>query len=345
MIFVISPITSEDLECNFKKDWLEVRNEIHVTCEFKNVKFDGTEIYNVTVNRAKLMSVVGITSEYEYIGQDRIDEFVTKITFKSSTILKIPNLVFQKFYQLRVFDGSRVGLLNITTLSFNGAANLEIILLHDNHLTAINNHCFVHTKNLKILDLSSNRIAKIQPHAFTSLNNLEELSLSNNNIKTIDGEIFRPFALLRWVWLDRNHFSTIPATLFPKNHEKLLGIYLNNNEIVKISPLVFNNLPKLRFLMLSGNNCTDKNFTDHVIQDNASIILEMRACYKEYRKDKSLMKEDEKHNMTKRMKRLESAAIDCVNETRHIEKNIVEALNQIQIQLLKLTQAYDGEED
>ena len=258
--------------------------------------------------------------------EEDLEDFVTKIKFKWSTIFKIPNLVFQKFENLQVFDGSSAGLHNITMLSFNGAGNLKTILLHNNHLSAINNNCFIHSKNLKYLDLSNNKITKIQAHAFNSLNNLEVLSLSNNNIKTLDSEILSHLTNLQWIWLDRNHFSIISSTLFPRTNVKLHGIYLNSNEIVKISPLAFNNLPKLRFLMLSGNPCINRNFKNHVIQENASIKVEMKTCLKEYQEDEKLMQQDAKYNMTKTVKRLESFIMTCANETRQIEKNIDEAL-------------------
>lgn len=336
-------IASEEFECNFKKDGIELKNEIHVTCELENIVFDGIDTYNIIGNRSVLLTVTGIDPEDDYVEEDRIDDFVTKIKFKSSRISKIPNLIFQKFEQLRVFDGSSIDLHNITALSFNGAANLIIILLQNNQLTAINDNSFVHTKNLKTLDLSNNKIKKISVNAFTALANLEELSLSSNNIKTLDGVVFRPLKLLRWIWLDRNHLSVIPTNSFlPKMNENLHGIYLNNNQISKISPIVFDRLPSLRFLMLNGNNCTNKNFKDHRINENASVKFEMFPCFKEYRKDKNLMKDDEKFNVTKSVKRLENSIKICFNETSHIETEIVNV--EKQVKFLRLSRDYNKKE-
>lgn len=332
------------MECNYKKDSFEVRNEVHVVCEFENVTYDATEIiHNITGDRLMLLRAVGINPELDYVEEDRVDDFVTKIKFKSSQIAKIPNLVFQKFEKLKLFDGSNVGLKNLTTLSFNGAANLVILFLHNNQLTKIIDHVFVHTKKLKVLDLANNKIAHIGIQAFNSLAKVEELSLSNNRLSFIDEAILKPMTQLRWLWLDRNHFKVIPINLFTKTSENLHGIYLNDNTIEKISPFSFDNLRKLRFLMLKGNQCIDMDFKNHFIQNNTSIRLEMNACFETYRKDKKLAKEVKKFN-TKMMDELERSTNSCVNETKHIELTIVELLAQVHNQILKLTRTQGADE-
>lgn len=313
-----------------------------MTCEFRNITSDGSELYHIVGDPHILLKAAGLNPAIDHLKEDQLDNLVTKIAFKSSTVTKIPNLMFQRFQKLQVFDGSAIGLHKLTTLSFNGAGNLIAILLHNNHLTTIIDYSFVHSKNLKNLDLSNNKITEIRTNAFSSLRNLEELSLSNNKMKTLDGQIFRHLPQLRWIWLDRNQLNTIPTTLFLKSSERLHGIFLNNNGIVKISPYVFNNLPKLRFLMLSGNSCTDRNFKNHVIQDNISVQQEMHECYHNYRKDDQLMEKDEVYNITKSVIRLEDAIISCVLEKKEIQKSNFDALNQI-IQWLKKSQELRSE--
>lgn len=328
----VSTLNAKDAECNFKKITLETKSETHVTCEFNNVKYDGRDNFNIIANHSVLQNISGINPDDEYVDEDRIDDFVTQINFKSSKVSSIPNMIFRKFSQLQVFDGSRVELHNINSLSLNGAENLQMIFLYSNRLTTVNDYCFVHSKNLKILDLSTNKISQIQAFAFNSLNNLEELSLSNNQIKSIEDATFQPLTQLKWIWLDRNQISVVSSDLFSKTNENLFGVYLNNNDISRISPYVFDHLKQLRFLMLIGNKCINRDFKHFVVQENASIKMEMRECFLEYQKIHR--PEDEKHNITVKLNALDIANRRCINETFLT----LESLSSIQSEILKLVE-------
>lgn len=329
-VYAVSTLNAKDAECNFKKIILETKSETHVTCEFNNVKYDGRDNFNIIANHSVLQNISGINPEDEYVDEDRIDDFVTQINFKSSKVSSIPNTIFRKFSQLQVFDGSSVDLHNINSLSLNGAENLQMIFLYSNRLTTVNDYCFVHSKNLKILDLSSNKISQIQAFAFNSLNNLEELSLSNNQIKSIDDATFQPLTQLKWIWLDRNQISVVSSDLFSKTNENLFGIYLNNNDISIISPYVFDHLKQLRFLMLIGNKCINRDFKHFVIQENASIKMEMRECFLEYQKIHR--PEDDKHNITVKLNALDIANRRCINATF----DTLESLSRVQSEISKL---------
>lgn len=332
IIIVIIPfITSKDFECNFVEFFLETRNQSFVTCELKDVKYNGRETFYLNANHSEIQRIADINPTEEYM--ERIEDYVTQVKFVASKVSSIPNSIFRKFQQLRVLDVSNIELHNVNSLSLNGAEHLQMIFLYNNRLTTIKDHSFVHTKNLKLLDLSNNEILTIQRSAFSSLASLEELSLSNNRIKALEDSTFNNLINLQWIWLDRNKLTLISSDLFVKSNGKLRGIFLNNNKLSSISPYVFDNLESLRFLLLNGNSCVNEDFKDHTIQDNASVKFELRHCLKAYRNITS--NGDEKYNITQALSQTRESAAACLNETL----SFMSALHLVQNQISKLVKS------
>lgn len=265
-----------------------------------------------------------------FIAMENIDDHVSQVVFKSSKLSSVPNNIFHKFKNLQIFDASDVQLRSVNALTFNNAANLLSIFLQKNRLSIVNNFCFIHSKKLKVLDLSDNEITKVQENAFNSLHNLEKLSLSNNYIKTLHDATFHSLVAVQWIWLDRNKLNLICSDLFSQANAKLYGIYLNNNEINEISPYVFDNLGGLRFLMLDGNKCINQNFKSFVIQDNSAIKLELRDCFKNYRKFAN--SKDDKFDIMLKWRKLNDSGDECVAEKTRLEgvlKNISDQMAKL----------------
>lgn len=299
----------------------------------KYIKYDGLENFNLNANRSEIQRIAGFKPSEEYIDADRVEDLVTQVKFASSKVSSIPNSIFRKFQKLQVLDASNIELHSINSLSLNGAQHLVMVFLYNNQLTTINDYSFVHTKNLKLLDLSNNYISTIQRAAFNSLVNLEELSLSNNKIEVLEDSTFHHLESLKWIWLDNNRLNMISSDLFIKSNRDLSGIFLNSNMIGIISPYIFDNLETLRFLMLSGNSCVDRDFKDHFIQDNVSIKFELRECLKAYRDISP--SGDEKYNITQALAQTRDTVGSCLNDTL----SFMSALYTVQNQISKLVKA------
>ncbi|XP_011860630.1 PREDICTED: lutropin-choriogonadotropic hormone receptor [Vollenhovia emeryi] len=104
--------------------------------------------------------------------------------------------------------------------------NLEILFLRRNHLRAIHDDAFINLPNLRILELDENYLRKI-PAAALNLPSLEELSISNNKIERLTKDALR----------------------YANN---LVSLDLRGNPIKEIHDETFQNLGKLRKLILSN---------------------------------------------------------------------------------------------
>lgn len=331
LIFLAAAAISQGkvYNCNFYK--VEPGNEnSSVVCELKSVKFSERNHFGLKSNKTTLEYLAGIVEDY--IEDDKINDYVEQFKFKESKLSSIPNIIFQIFDKLQVFDATNTELKYINAKSFKSTENLLKMFLHNNRLTTIDNFSFSGTKKLETLDLSSNIIVKVHSRAFASLDSLIDLNLSNNKISSFDDETFQNLLNLKWLGLDHNQLTMIASTLFTKNHGNLEGISLNFNNIKEISPNVFDNLKSLRFLMLAGNKCVNKSFNNHVIQENTSIKMELNQCHKNYRKVFPL--DDEKFNITMNLDRLEKSREICNYEFTSVN----ESVTNIHQQLEKLVQ-------
>ncbi|KAL6259334.1 hypothetical protein P5V15_009249 [Pogonomyrmex californicus] len=118
---------------------------------------------------------------------------------------------------------------NITDIpihAFHRFSNLEILFFRRNRLRAIHDDAFINLANLRILELDENYLTKI-PAALVNIPNLEELSISNNKIEQL----------------------TRDALCHVNN---LISLDLRGNPIKEIHDQTFQNLGKLRKLILSN---------------------------------------------------------------------------------------------
>lgn len=307
-------VATKDYNCSLK---FPTRDNF-TTCELKNVKYNGREKINVNFNESLLLASVGNQSQLQFVNQ---------VKFTSSKLDGVPNAVFDTFKELKVLDASDSSVHYINALTFVFATSLEQIFIHSNRLTRLNPYCYVHTKNLTLLDLSDNQISTVSSYAFNALENLETLSLSNNRIKALDDFVFRPLLNLKWLWLDRNKLNLISSELFSKVNANLEGIYLQHNSLDMISPFVLDHLPKLRFILLDGNNCVSRSFKNHFIQGNTSIKLELRSCFKAFLK--AVENDAAKYNVTLALYQTRDDIEKCVEDFDELKMLLQEVQNQV----------------
>ena len=324
---VTSTIANKNVACILKKIYHTDEIESPIACEIHRTNFQGREDFIISVDETRINDLAYKNSEEELHNSVDPLSLVTVFKFESSKISTIPNQIFRKLMWLQNFIASGVQMHNINSLSFNNAANLLTIMLNDNRITTINSYTFVHTKKLKILDLSNNEISYIHESAFNSLKNLERLGLSYNNLKSLDDATFNPLQSIEWIWLDHNRLTMLQSNLFEEDNKMLVGVDISNNEIISISPYIFDNLDKLLFLDLSRNNCIDKNFKNHGIQDNTSIKFELHHCHRAYRND---IPDEPMRNYTRRLEETVKSADSCFVETELLHQQLEKVRKETQ---------------
>ncbi|XP_019616509.1 PREDICTED: SLIT and NTRK-like protein 5 [Branchiostoma belcheri] len=143
-------------------------------------------------------------------------------------------------------------IATISQSDFSRYRSLEILYLHDNHISIINSKAFYHLSNLTGLSLFQNRLESLRADMFTGLGNLQKLMLSNNSIADIQGGTFKPTPQLRMLFLDYNKLTTLRADMFT-GLANLGDMGLSYNNITDIQAGTFNPTPGLKFLFLSYN--------------------------------------------------------------------------------------------
>jgi Leucine-rich repeat (LRR) protein len=332
-IFAILSVQGKDYDCKFTKVEITKYGEVSsfAICELKTVNFNERTHFNLISNEQDLEVLFGL--DEDYIEDDKINDEVKQLRFKSSKLSTIPNVIFWQYKKLEVFDATSTELKYINKNTFQNAGNLRSIFLQNNQMNTIIHNCFDPAENLETLDLSNNAIVKVHSEAFAALKNLQHLNLSKNKIAAFDDKFFENLHNLKWIGLEFNRLTMIASTLFTKAHQKLEGISLSFNQINEISPHIFDNLENLRFLLLTNNKCVDKAFKNHIIKDNTSIKIELNQCFKNYRK--AFPQDNESFNITEILDRLGKSTTFCNYEFTSVNESMVGLQQQLE-QLIKI---------
>ncbi|XP_014613573.1 PREDICTED: chaoptin [Polistes canadensis] len=147
-------------------------------------------------------------------------------------------------------------LTKLKAESFKGAGKLKELSLSFNHLTELDDDCFVGIEDsLNILELSFAFATDNFPQrALRPLNNLLWLVLDNNNFQSIEPTAFYSFQQLRYINLESNRLHYLPERIFLSSvHPELKDVKLGYNFLEMIPESTFHNLTELRSLDLTGN--------------------------------------------------------------------------------------------
>lgn len=123
-------------------------------------------------------------------------------------------------------DGNNFG--ELTSHSFIGRKNLEVLYANDSNIIAIHNHTFSGLKRLIVLHLENNKIARLNGVELMPLENLKELFLQNNLLGHIDNGTFHALRHLEVLRLDNNRLSTFALWQLAQN-PYLVDISIANN--------------------------------------------------------------------------------------------------------------------
>lgn len=284
----------------------------YLVCEFQKVKFS-------------MGKTLVLRNDSKNYGYQKL-----RVKFSNSNVQFIPTVIFEEFRRVEVLEMNEIGLRNIFQQTFHFADYLRVLHAYGNKITNLLSYAFVGCKQLEYLDLSSNKISNINFAAFSGLESLKELSLSNNRITILDENTFMELKNLSWIWLDRNTIQIISVNLLISS-QQLEGLYLNDNSISSISPILFDKLPRLKFLFLNENNCTNSNFINTIVSQNAYVKKSLADCYKTHRT--IVPDEDDRYRLKSILRDAEKANSQCEKDKAVlIEKleNTRQQLNNLQ---------------
>ncbi|KAK0079414.1 hypothetical protein PV325_001288 [Microctonus aethiopoides] len=123
-------------------------------------------------------------------------------------------------------DGNNFG--ELTSHSFIGRKNLEVLYANNSNIIAIHNHTFSGLKRLIVLHLENNNIARLNGAEFMPVENLKELYLQNNLLSYIDNSTFHTLRHLEVLKLDNNRLGTFALWQLAQN-PYLVDISISNN--------------------------------------------------------------------------------------------------------------------
>lgn len=124
------------------------------------------------------------------------------------------------------------GIFSALNASAHALTNLRELYLQDNKFTYIARSNIPHLPNLELLDIRRNHLQSITQLAFGNLPGLKSLILAENRISSIGSDN-----------LGHNHGSL----------QQLEVLNLERNNITRIDPKAFDNLPRLKSLLLGWN--------------------------------------------------------------------------------------------
>lgn len=205
----------------------------------------------------------------------RDEEESNSITITQSKFHTFPGELFEQISNIRYVNVYRAEMKEIGDFSFVNATSLVYLNIFFNDLTEIRENTFRGISMLKTLTISHNKIKSIHPKAFDMLGTLEFLDLANNLLETFDSETFAPLTKLKHLYLSECLIKSVPVTAFVNNvnlstlhldnnnlekHFKLdiaadylKGIYLNSNNLTKVTLYAKNPKASIRHVNVNSN--------------------------------------------------------------------------------------------
>lgn len=153
---------------------------------------------------------------------------LNRLDLKQQNLSFLPPGVFRNLGNLKSLDLS-INRINSLNNSFIGMHNLESLDLSINKINAINAGDFMHMHQLKQLNLSNLQLATIELGSLSPFKSLEKLDLSNNLLKTIDFGNFLPMRpFLRRLYLNNNQLTKL-TDQFDRLFPSLFSLAVTNN--------------------------------------------------------------------------------------------------------------------
>ncbi|XP_048397529.1 immunoglobulin superfamily member 10 [Stegostoma tigrinum] len=151
-------------------------------------------------------------------------------------------------------------LMKLTSTSFAGLKNLELLMLHSNKIQEIPDKVFQDLESLQVLKMSYNKIKALNRETFHGLRNIVRLHMDHNSIEFINPEAFYGLTSLKLVHLEGNmlqelHRDTFVTFRFSQifKMSSIKHIYLSDNALTSIPSDLLSYIPELESIYLHGN--------------------------------------------------------------------------------------------
>lgn len=256
-------ISNYDLRCDYKK--LMHYNISDYTCA-------------ILYRKLQLKNPVPVTISGKHFWKC-YDTNVTFLAFYGSTVKRIPNVIFEKFYNVERLDVQISKLEVLDKEDLRGAYSLKELWAKSNILEKLHADSFHGAPNLELISMSSNIIHTVDENTFKKVRNLEKLFLAKNYITTLHRDLFASLSKLKWIKLHSNKIQELPPGLF-RNNLLLEDVSLNNNKIQMIADNLFTHLIILRHVNLTWNVCINQVFSDEY-KEMAMLHQEICKCTEE----------------------------------------------------------------
>lgn len=176
---------------------------------------------------------------------------------------------FQKNIMIKMLDLNHNKIQSIHGNAFKNLDMLRYLILSNNPISTLSDLTFSSTMlsladfsncqlesvprtmppSLTDFRLGSNKIRNINVDDFQNMTSLNLLTLNDNDISFVEHRTFWYLENLKELWLSRNDLVYIPRGL-PK---ALIKLFIDNNQVVELEPMLFGEDSKLTVLSLEGN--------------------------------------------------------------------------------------------
>lgn len=212
-------------------------NLMHLTAFFNRISrisssaFAGTSLDIIDLDFNQL-------AEYNRAAFDEVGGTLERLFLGDNSITSLPDGAFNNLGQLEILNIANNPIGNPPANAFNSMVNLATLIMHDCEINELN------------------------PLQFEGLNSLKDLRLAGNHLTDLPDNLFNHLWNLTEVDLDHNQLFTLSADAFGTSASTIRYIFAWFNNIFAIDSIFFDNASELRWLFLSGNICSQRDFLD-----------------------------------------------------------------------------------
>lgn len=233
-------------------------------------------------------SIVGITildqpDAIFLVGGEHLEGFsnddVERISISQSNIPFVITQLFTTFPNASSFVTTNSGLIRIQSKAFTNATKLTSADFIDNQqFTTIHEDAFEGAENLELLILQQNHLATIHENAFNGLVQLRQLYLDSNRLRELPAGVFQSLTSLEVLFFSNNLFESLHGSLLAHN-QNLLHLEFPQNHINAVGRGFFNSLKRLQFLNTAGNDCTNGFWMIDGTTTLETVRQEFETCF------------------------------------------------------------------
>lgn len=148
-----------------------------------------------------------------------------------------------------------------------------------NDVEVVQNNTFINVgETLFFVDFEVNEIEELELDAFAGCAGVFAMYIDYNRIPQPPTGTFWPLTGLVDLDIGVNRFGFIDDTLF-SNNTQLEFLWINSNQIDRITPRFFRTFDNLRYLFAYSNDCIDRSFVINEPAVEAFMHASLAGCY------------------------------------------------------------------